>query len=155
MEKIIRCELFQRRGFCRLRWLESSLFADYTQAKAAIPALRKSSGCILFTSSGVSTGAYSSWGAYGASKAAMNQLAHQIACEEPGITTISVRPGVVDTHMQQTIRETHSAVMAKKDNEKFIGLHESNQLLHPEQPGHVMAKMALDPPKALNGKYVK
>ncbi len=85
----------------------------------------------------------------------MNQLAAQIACEEPSVTTISIRPGVVDTDMQRDLREVHSAVMAKKDIEKFMGLHKNNQLLRPEQPGHVMAKMALDPPKSLNGKYVK
>ena len=85
----------------------------------------------------------------------MNQLAAQIACEEPDVTTLSIRPGVVDTDMQKNLREVHSAVMAKKDNEKFMGLYESNQLLRPEQPGHVMAKMALDPPKSMSGKYVK
>ena len=120
-----------------------------------MPALRKSSGCILLTSSGVSTGAYSSWGPYGASKAALNQLAAQVACEEPDVTTISIRPGVVDTDMQRNLREVHYAVMAKKDNEKFFGLHENGQLLRPEEPGNVMAKMALDPPKGLNGEYVK
>ena len=85
----------------------------------------------------------------------MNQLAAQIACEEPNVTTVSIRPGVVDTEMQRNLREVHAPVMAKKDNEKFLGLYNSNQLLRPDQPGNVMARMALDPPKALNGKYVK
>lgn len=134
---------------------QNIVLVDQPQAKAALPALRKSSGSILLTSSGVSTGAYSSWGAYGASKAAMNQLAAQIACEEPNVTTISVRPGVVDTDMQRKLRDVHSAVMAEKDNEKFLGLYKSSQLLRPDQPGNVMARMALDPPKSLNGKYVK
>lgn len=85
----------------------------------------------------------------------MNHLAGQLACEEPEVTTISVRPGVVDTKMQQDVREIHSAGMAEKDKDKFLGMHKNNQLLRPEQPGHVIANMAIDPPKTLNGKYMK
>lgn len=85
----------------------------------------------------------------------MNHLARQLACEEPDVTSISIRPGVVDTDMQRELREIHSAVMAEKDNEKFFTLHRDNQLLRPEQPGDVMAKVVLNPPKALSGKYVK
>ena len=124
------------------------------QAKAAIPELRKSKGAIIFTSSGVSTGAYSTWGAYGGSKAAINHLARQLSVEEPEITSIAVRPGVVDTDMQKQLREVHSAIMAAKDNEKFLGLHAGGKLLKPQQPGNVIAKLALDPPKELNGQYV-
>lgn len=110
---------------------------------------------MVFTSSGVSTGAYSTWGAYGASKAAINHFARQLAVEEPNITSIAVRPGVVDTDMQRQLREVHSTVMAAKDNDKFQGLHQAGKLLRPDQPGHVMARMVLDPPKELSGKYVE
>lgn len=131
-----------------------NFFSAVAFAKAAVPALRESNGGMIFTSSGVSTGAYSSWGAYGASKAALNHFARQLAVEEPKITAIAVRPGVVDTDMQRQIREVHSAVMAAKDNDKFLGLHQADKLLRPDQPGHVMAKMILDLPKELSGKYV-
>jgi NAD(P)-dependent dehydrogenase (short-subunit alcohol dehydrogenase family) len=39
-------------------------------------------------------------GAYGSSKAALNHLARTLAVEEPDVTTVAVRPGVVDTDMQ-------------------------------------------------------
>lgn len=77
------------------------------QAKAAIPILHESYGCVVFTSSGASTGAYSTWGAYGASKAAINHFARQLAVEEPKVISIAVRPGVVDTDMQRQIREVY------------------------------------------------
>ncbi|KAK3171779.1 hypothetical protein OEA41_003863 [Lepraria neglecta] len=124
-------------------------------AKAALPLLNESKGCILFTSSGVSVGAVSTWGAYGATKAAMNHLAGQLACEEPEVTSISVRPGVVDTEMQRELREVHSSIMAKKDNDKFLGLHREGKLLKPSDPGDLMAKMVLDPPRELNGKFIR
>lgn len=85
----------------------------------------------------------------------MNHFARQLAVEEPEITSIAVAPGVVDTDMQQQIREVHTAVMLGKDSEKFLGLHQAGQLLRPDQPGHMMAQMVLDPPKELSGKYVE
>ncbi len=84
----------------------------------------------------------------------MNHLARQLSVEEPEITSIAVRPGVVDTDMQKQLREVHSSIMEKKDNAKFLGLHESGKLLRPEQPGHVIARMALEPPFELNGQYI-
>lgn len=79
----------------KARQIEPKALLMKTKAKVALPALRKANGCILLTSSGASTGAYSAWGAYCASKAAMNQLAAQLACEEPQLTVLSIRPGVV------------------------------------------------------------
>ena len=135
--------------------IDLKLCSNVFKAKAAIPELRKVQGSIVLTSSGVSTGAYTGWGAYGGSKAALNHLARQLACEEPDITSIAVRPGVVDTDMQKEVRGVHSAIMSEKENSKFQGLHARGELLKPEQPGHVLAKIAVDPPKELNGQYVK
>ena len=129
--------------------------ADSTQTQAALPALRKAKGSIIYTSTGASTGAYQAWGAYSASKAAVNCLAKQIACEEPEVTAFSIRPGVVDTEMQRNLREVHAAKMADKDNVKFRDAYRNQTLLQPEQPGHVMAKLILDPDRSLNGQYLR
>jgi NAD(P)-dependent dehydrogenase (short-subunit alcohol dehydrogenase family) len=48
--------------------------------------------------------AYSGWSAYSASKAAINSLSQSLALEEPSITSLAIRPGVVDTEMQNDIR---------------------------------------------------
>ena len=85
----------------------------------------------------------------------MNHFAGQLACEEPNVTSISVRPGVVDTEMQRELREVHSSIMAKKDNDKFLGLHREGKLLKPSEPGNVMARMVLDPPRELNGRFIR
>ena len=125
------------------------------KTKAALPALRKTKGCIVYTSSGASTGAYVAWGAYTASKSAMNTLARQIACEEFDVVAFAVRPGVVDTDMQRDLREVHSAVMAEKDNVKFRDAHQNRTILKPEQPGNVMAKLVIDPERSLSGQYLR
>jgi NAD(P)-dependent dehydrogenase (short-subunit alcohol dehydrogenase family) len=106
------------------------------------------------TSSGAATYAYQTWGAYGASKAALNHLAMTIGAEEPDVTTIAIRPGTVDTEMQRELREVHHATMTPEDAKKFADLKSSGKLLKPEQPGHVMAKLVLDAPRELTGKFL-
>lgn len=97
----------------------SFLDFDIFQVKAAIPELRKTNGNIILTSSGGALHGYSTWAAYGSSKAAMNHLALTMGSEEPTITTIAIRPGVVDTEMQRELREVHHDKLDKKDQEKF------------------------------------
>ena len=67
----------------------------------------RAEGAVLVNiSSGAATTAYPGWGAYGASKAAVDQLTAVVAAEEPGIRAYAVAPGVVDTDMQAEIRAT-------------------------------------------------
>lgn len=56
--------------------------------------------------------------------------------------------------MQKEIREVHQNTMDLTDAAKFKELHEEGQLLKPEQPGHVIAKLALEAPKELSGKFL-
>jgi NAD(P)-dependent dehydrogenase (short-subunit alcohol dehydrogenase family) len=51
----------------------------------------------------------------------MNHLALTLKVEEPTITTIAIRPGVVDTEMQRELREVHYEKMDKTEKEKFVG----------------------------------
>ena len=78
-----------------------------------------------------------------------------LSVEEPDITTIAIRPGVVDTDMQKSIRETHHQRMEEKDTKKFVDLHKTGGLLRPEQPGNVMARLALSATSDLNGAFVR
>ncbi|KAI4639410.1 hypothetical protein J4E93_009238 [Alternaria ventricosa] len=126
-----------RKGF------DVNVFSAVGMVQAALPSLRKTSGTILLTSSGAATSAYQGWGCYGAGKAVLNHLALTLSVEEPSITTISIRPGVVDTEMQREIREVHHERMSEKDRTKFSGLKKEGGLLKPEQPGYVMARLAV------------
>lgn len=109
----------------------------------------------MLCSSGAAINAYEGWGAYGATKAALNHLALTLATEEPDITTVSIRPGVVDTDMQKSIREVHHEKMSEKDRAKFAELKSSGGLLKPEQPGNVMARLVLSAPRDLNGTFLR
>ncbi|KAE8153491.1 hypothetical protein BDV25DRAFT_149251 [Aspergillus avenaceus] len=121
---------------------------------AGLPAIREVKGKLVFTSSGASTTPYPGWGLYGATKAAMNHLALTLGAEEPDVATFSIQPGVVDTEMQRELREDHATSLVPMMHSKFTTLHKEGKLLKPEQPGHVMAKLVLDGPKDLSGKYL-
>ncbi|KAF2473265.1 NAD(P)-binding protein [Lindgomyces ingoldianus] len=133
-----------------------NVFSGISLIQTALPYIRTSKGRIILTSSGAAINAYTGWGAYGAGKAVFNHLALTLAIEEPDVTTISVRPGVVDTEMQREIREKHNIAMDAKDAEKFRSLKEGGSLLRPEQPGHVIAKLAVEDGvgKELSGKFL-
>lgn len=103
-------------------------------------------------SSGAATNAYSGWSAYSASKAAINSLAQSLAVEETEITSLAIRPGVVDTEMQNDIRSkrTYARGVTNVDgdvmghsHEKFVQLKEEGKLLSPDTVGKAIAGMAV------------
>jgi NAD(P)-dependent dehydrogenase (short-subunit alcohol dehydrogenase family) len=63
-------------------------------------------GVLLNVSSGAAWNPYAGWGAYCASKAAVERLTEVLAIEEAdiGLRAHSVAPGVIDTEMQALIR---------------------------------------------------
>lgn len=91
--------------------------------------------------------------------------------EEPTITTIALRPGVVETNvcailvditmvystnfqMQLLLRETGAVHLSPEVHDNFVNLHAHGKLLKPEYPGHVIASLALHAPKTLSGQFV-
>ena len=109
----------------------------------------------LVDSSGAALKGFSTWGAYGASKAAMNHLAMTLASEEPDVTTIAIRPGIVDTHMQSQIADVHSSKMSPEDGQRFAKMRAEGTMLRPDQPGNVMARLVLSAPKDLSGRFIE
>lgn len=85
----------------------------------------------------------------------LNHLAKTLGKEEPDITTISIRPGVVATQMQDTLASTHFEKMEPADTARFKKMREDGTMLRPDQPGHVMAKLVLESPKELSGEFLK
>jgi NAD(P)-dependent dehydrogenase (short-subunit alcohol dehydrogenase family) len=69
--------------------------------RALLPQLRASGGRILNISSDAAVEGYPGWGAYGASKAALDQLSRVLAAEEPTLRVYAVDPGDMRTRMHQ------------------------------------------------------
>ena len=85
--------------------LQINLTAPFLMSRALLPVLNKSkSASVVFTSSGVAHQGRAYWGAYAASKAAVDNLMQTMADELETNTNIrfnSIDPGRVNTHMRR------------------------------------------------------
>jgi NAD(P)-dependent dehydrogenase (short-subunit alcohol dehydrogenase family) len=80
--------------------LETNVVAVLGLVRTALPLLRESpAGAVITISSDAATEAYETWGGYGASKAASDQLAAVLAVEEPGLRVWTVDPGDLRTDL--------------------------------------------------------
>ncbi|KAJ8658326.1 hypothetical protein O0I10_006009 [Lichtheimia ornata] len=134
------------------RAYDINFFSIIELVQKTLPHVRKARGSYIMVSSGAASKGYRAWGAYGSSKAALNHLTATLANEEPEITSIAIRPGIVDTSMQKTIREQGKESM-QDEHQKFVDLHEAGQLVTPEQSGSVLVNLAIKPPQHLSGKF--
>ncbi|MEW9527638.1 SDR family NAD(P)-dependent oxidoreductase [Microbispora sp. NPDC049125] len=78
---------------------ETNVIAPLALIQATLPALRKRRGAVVNISSDAAVEAYEGWGGYGATKAALDQLSHVLAAEEPDIAVWWVDPGEMRTRM--------------------------------------------------------
>lgn len=82
------------------RALEVNVVAALGLVREALPLLRESAvGAVIAVSSDAGSEAYETWGGYGASKAALDQLAAVLGVEEPGLRVWAVDPGDMATDL--------------------------------------------------------
>ncbi|MEU3250240.1 SDR family NAD(P)-dependent oxidoreductase [Streptomyces sp. NPDC006997] len=82
------------------RALEVNVVAALGLVQEALPWLRRSAvGAVVAVSSDAAVEAYGTWGGYGASKAALDQLAAVLGVEEPGVRVWTVDPGDMATDL--------------------------------------------------------
>jgi len=136
------------------RHLAVNVVAPITLTALAVPALREAKGRVINISSGAATRTLAGWGAYCTAKAALKMATESLSDEEPDITALSVRPGVVDTEMQATIRSHGRSVMTEAGHDRFLSLHEEGKLLDPAVPGSAIAALALHAPTSMSGSFV-
>lgn len=89
---------------------------------------------LVMISSGAATKEYSGWSAYGAGKAALNQWVRYVGSEQlerGGARVSAIAPGVINTGMQNQIRE--ASAQDFPDVERFRSLHADGELKSPEQ----------------------
>ncbi|MCF3136986.1 SDR family NAD(P)-dependent oxidoreductase [Streptomyces olivochromogenes] len=82
------------------RALEVNVVATLGLVQEALPLLREShAGAVVAVSSDAAAEAYETWGGYGASKAALDQLAAVFGAEEPELRVWAVDPGDMATDL--------------------------------------------------------
>lgn len=134
--------------------LDVNLLGPLYLVRAALAELRDRSGRVINVSSGAATTAIEGAGAYCTAKAGLNHLTRVLAAEEPDITAIAVRPGVIDTHMQKTLRNPNARAIATKWTDYYKDLKVEGKLEPPEIPGRVIAWLALNAPPVLSGQFI-
>jgi NAD(P)-dependent dehydrogenase (short-subunit alcohol dehydrogenase family) len=77
-----------------------NVLAPLALAQLAIPRLPEG-GCIVNVTSDAAVEAYTGWGGYGSSKAALEQLTAVLAAEQPRLRVYAVDPGDMRTRMHQ------------------------------------------------------
>jgi NAD(P)-dependent dehydrogenase (short-subunit alcohol dehydrogenase family) len=79
----------------------TNVLAPLDLCRRALPQLLAASGSIVNVTSDAAVEAYEGWGAYGATKAALEQLSHVLSVEEPGVRVWWLDPGDMRTDMHQ------------------------------------------------------
>ncbi|MFD7121087.1 SDR family NAD(P)-dependent oxidoreductase [Streptomyces sp. NPDC056652] len=97
-EPLVRLDALPLDGLRRA--LETNVVAALGLVQEALPLLRASAaGAVITVSSDAAAEAYETWGGYGASKAALDQLAAVLAAEEPELRVWTVDPGDMGTDL--------------------------------------------------------
>ena len=133
---------------------EINLMAPFYLVNAALPALRESKGRVINVSSGAAEKAIETWAAYCASKAALTHFTRILDAEEPKVTAIAFRPGVVDTEMQTVIRKEGRGNMPAASYAYFQQLKDTGQLTDPMVPAKSLAWLALEAPSGWGGEFM-
>ncbi|HEX7087957.1 MAG TPA: SDR family oxidoreductase [Vicinamibacterales bacterium] len=113
------------------------LSAAFTAASAGARDRR-----ILHISSGASTTPIAGWSVYCASKAALDHHARTVALDRtPALRIASIAPGVIDTDMQASIRDTGEDRFP--DRARFVAMKRQGQLRDPDDAGRAVVDFLL------------
>jgi NAD(P)-dependent dehydrogenase (short-subunit alcohol dehydrogenase family) len=134
--------------------LEVNLFGPFNLIRTAAAAIRRQKGRIINVSSGAANLVLESMSAYCTSKAALNHYTRILAAEEPELTALTVRPGVVDTDMQTFIRQKGPQAMPADQANFYRQLKDRGELEPPEIPARSIAWLALYAPREFSGRFL-
>jgi len=101
------------------RTLQTNLIGPFRLAKVIVGSMAlRGQGLVIHISSDAAVEAYSSWGAYGISKAALDHMTRIFAAElhDTGVQFLSIDPGEMDTKMHaDAMPDANRATLAKPD----------------------------------------
>jgi NAD(P)-dependent dehydrogenase (short-subunit alcohol dehydrogenase family) len=134
--------------------IQVNLLGPFHMAKAAIPHLLEQKGRIINVGSGAANIPVPAGSAYCASKAAVVQFTRVLATEEPSLTVLAVRPGVVDTEMQAFIRREGARIMSPEQVAYYKSLKTEGKLEPPAVPARSIAWLSLHAPRDWSGQFL-
>jgi NAD(P)-dependent dehydrogenase (short-subunit alcohol dehydrogenase family) len=134
--------------------LEVNLLGPVYMTMAAIAELRNRNGRLVNVSSGAANRVIESGSAYCAAKAALNHFTRVLAAEEPAVTAVAVRPGVVDTQMQALLRRKGPKHMPSERAAFYQNLKTSGNLEPPQVPARTIAWLGIKAHHELSGSFL-
>jgi NAD(P)-dependent dehydrogenase (short-subunit alcohol dehydrogenase family) len=134
--------------------IDVNLAGPVYMCMAAVSELRLRKGRIVNVSSGAAEHVIQAAGAYCTAKAALNHFTRVLAAEEPNVTAIAVRPGVVDTDMQVMLRKQGPRKMPKEQAAYYLDLKTEGRLEPPHVPARAIAWLATYAPDEWSGAYM-
>ena len=127
-------------------------------ARAALPQMAAENwGRIVNVSSAAARHPLAGMAAYGASKAALDQLTRVLALEGGpyNIVTTGVYPGVIDTRMQEESRGFGADLIGKQLYRMFQGYRDFGMLREPEEPADLISYLCTPAASRLNGHILR
>ncbi|CAN5876393.1 3-oxoacyl-ACP reductase FabG [soil metagenome] len=127
-------------------------------AREALPGMVSANwGRIVNVSSAAARHPVAGMAAYGASKAALDQLTRVLALEGApyGIGVTGVYPGVVDTKMQEESRSFGLELIGKQLHRMFQGYRDFGMLRPPEEPAELISYLCTPAARRLSGYIIR
>lgn len=117
---------------------------------------RRRWGRIINISSGSAAVAVPAMGPYSIAKAAVEHFTRLLAAEGAlvGITAVALRPGVVDTRMQEELRNRSSEDMPPELRAVFAAYKHKGRLVPPERPAQMIAYLCTERGRDANGRVL-
>jgi NAD(P)-dependent dehydrogenase (short-subunit alcohol dehydrogenase family) len=113
-------------------------------------------GRIINISSGSASAAVPGMGPYSVTKAALEHFTRQLAAEAGpmGVVAVALRPGLVDTRMQEEIRNRPADSIPPELRATFSAYKQRGMLVPPERPARIIAFLCSDRPGYINGRVL-
>lgn len=117
---------------------------------------RRRWGRIINISSGSAAAAVPGMSAYSVAKAAVEHFTRILAAEGAplGVMVVALRPGVVDTRMQEDIRSRANEEIPGDLRALFTSYKERGMLVPPERPARLIAFLAGERPGDVSGRVL-
>jgi NAD(P)-dependent dehydrogenase (short-subunit alcohol dehydrogenase family) len=137
------------------RTIDANVNGVYYCTRAVLPGMiERKRGAIINISSRAGSFAAPNWSAYATSKAALDHFTRVLALElkESGVHVIALHPGIVETEMVRTLRTASPQQLPEARRKFFEDVTAQGEVYPPEIPARVIAWLASDAGRELNGE---
>ena len=134
--------------------IATNLLGPMVLIQESLPELERSGGRIINITSGAAQIPLAAAGAYCSSKSALNHLTRVLGEEFSTITSIAIRPGLVDTPMQAHLRIRAPKTMPSEQAAYYHHIKSEGLLEPPHVPARAIAWAALHAPAQWSGKIM-